>query len=202
MPAVFVVLRTWNVYGDPRDWAPQSTVVVSAMSFMKVTKYGPSLDFVLVTLAPACAALAALDGRSFAHGIGGAVATFGRVPFFFYLLQWIAAHASGIVVTLWRGGDLRPYVMHPVDLLRLDSPPSVGGPLWVVYVCWIVSVIALYPICRWFAGVKARRRDWWLSYVWTPTPTARISPGRRAPPAGARRHRGRLRSPGRSRPPS
>ena len=91
--------------------------------------------------------------------------TFGRVPFFFYLLQWITAHASGIVVTLWRGGDLRPYVMHPVDLLRLDSPPNVGGPLWVVYVCWILSVIALYPICRWFAGVKARRRDWWLSYL-------------------------------------
>jgi hypothetical protein len=55
--------------------------------------------------------------------------------------------------------------MHPVELLRLDSPPNVGGPLWVVYACWIVSVIALYPICRWFAGVKARRRDWWLSYL-------------------------------------
>ena len=87
------------------------------------------------------------------------------MPFFFYLLQWITAHASGIVVTLWQGGDLRPYVMHPVDLLRLDSPPDVGGPLWVVYVCWILSVIALYPLCRWFAGVKARRRDWWLSYL-------------------------------------
>ena len=57
----------------------------------------------LVTLAPACAALAALDGRSFAHGIGGAVVTFGRVPFFFYLLQWITAHASGIVVTALAG---------------------------------------------------------------------------------------------------
>jgi uncharacterized membrane protein len=165
MPVVFVVLRTWNFYGDPRDWVPQPTVVQSAMSFMRVTKYGPSLDFVLVTLAPACAALALLDGRAFAHGIGGAVATFGRVPFFFYLLQWITAHAAGIVVTLWQGGDLGPYVMHPVDLLRLDSPPNVGGPLWAVYVCWILSVLALYPICRWFAGVKARRRDWWLSYL-------------------------------------
>jgi len=165
MPVVFLLLRTWNVYGDPRDWVPQPTVVQSAMSFMRVTKYGPSLDFVLVTLAPACAALAALDGRSFAHGIGGVVVTFGRVPLFFYLLQWITAHASGVLVTVWQGGDLRPYGMHPVDLLRLPTAPDVGGPLWAVYVCWMLSLLAIYPLCRWFAGVKARRRDWYLSYL-------------------------------------
>jgi uncharacterized membrane protein len=165
MPVLFVLLRTWNIYGDPRDWAPQPTLVQSAMSFMKVMKYGPSLDFVLVTLAPSCAALAALDGRSFRNGIGGAVVTFGRVPFFFYLLQWVTAHASGMIVTLWQGGDLRPYFIHPVELLRLDRPPNVGAGLAVVYVCWIVSLLVMYPLCRWFAGVKARRREWWLSYL-------------------------------------
>jgi uncharacterized membrane protein len=24
---------------------------------------------------------------------------------------------------------------------------------------------ALYPACRWFAGLKRRRSDWWLSYL-------------------------------------
>jgi hypothetical protein len=26
-------------------------------------------------------------------------------------------------------------------------------------------VLLLYPLCKWFAGVKARRKDWWLSYL-------------------------------------
>ena len=53
MLAAFVVLRTFNIYGDPRDWAPQPTLVQSAMAFMNVEKYPPSLAYVLVTLLPA-----------------------------------------------------------------------------------------------------------------------------------------------------
>ena len=53
MLAAFVVLRTFNIYGDPNDWAPQPTVVQSAMAFMNVEKYPPSLSYVLVTLVPA-----------------------------------------------------------------------------------------------------------------------------------------------------
>lgn len=41
--------------------------------------------------------------------------------------------------------------------------------LWVsarvVYEGWVIGVVLLYPLCKWFAGVKARRRDWWLSYL-------------------------------------
>jgi len=44
-------------------------------------------------------------------------------------------------------------------------PPGVGFSLAAVYGCWLVGVILLYPLCKWFAGVKARRRDWWLSYL-------------------------------------
>ena len=47
-----------------------------------------------------------------------------------------------------------------------SAPPgSVGFPLWVVYALWLVGLLLLYPLCRWFAGVKQRRRDWWLSYL-------------------------------------
>jgi uncharacterized membrane protein len=165
MPIAFVLLRTWNVYGNPEHWAPQPTLVQSAMSYLNVQKYGPSLDYVLVMLSPACAALAVLDGMTFPRGLGAIVVTFGRVPFFFYVLQWVGTHIIGIIVTLLRGGDLTPYFMHILDVFRLSPAPVMGGPLWMVYVCWILVVITLYPICRWFAGVKARRRDWWLSYL-------------------------------------
>ncbi len=163
MLAAFVLLRTFNIYGDPADWAPQPTLVQSAMAFLNVQKYPPSLAFVLVTLVPALLTLAALDGRTIAGGLGGVVVTFGRVPLFFYVLQWLTSHVSGMIVTAVQGKSLDGYFKHLLDFFQ--QPPDFGGPLWAVYVCWIVSLIAIYPLCRWFAGVKARRRDWWLSYL-------------------------------------
>ncbi len=163
MLAAFLLLRTFNVYGNPTDWAPQPTLVQSAMAFMDVQKYPPSLAYVLVTLVPALLALAALDGRTIAGGLSGAVVTFGRVPFFFYVLQWFTAHASGIIVTALLGKPIDGYFLHLLDYFR--QPPDFGGPLWTVYVCWLISLLVMYPLCRWFAGVKARHRAWWLSYL-------------------------------------
>jgi hypothetical protein len=153
-----------NVYGDPRPWTPQADTIKTAMSFFDVTKYGPSLLFSLVTLAPTLLVLAWLDGRSLRTGLAGAVVTFGRVPLFFYLLQWPTAHIAGILVTLAYGRDIRPYFWNLIDLFQAQSL-SMGGPLWTVYVCWITGVILLYFPCRWFARVKASRRDWWLGYL-------------------------------------
>jgi len=91
--------------------------------------------------------------------------TFGRVPFFFYLLQWPTAHGAGFLVTALQGKDTSLYFMNVLQLFALRSIPDYGGPLWVAYLCWILGVFLLYWPCRWFAGVKARRRDWWLAYL-------------------------------------
>jgi uncharacterized membrane protein len=165
MLGAFVVLRGFNLYGDPRHWAPQATLVQSAMDLMNVEKYPPSLAYLLATLLPAFTLLAALDGKALTSGLAGAVVTFGRVPFFFYLLQWIAAHLSGMVVTAALGKSIAPYFENLIQLVTTQPLPDIGGPLWTVYVAWFVSLLVIYPLCRWFAGVKARRRDWWLSYV-------------------------------------
>jgi hypothetical protein len=45
------------------------------------------------------------------------------------------------------------------------NPGNLGFSLWVVYVFWFLGLLLLYPLCRWFAEVKRRRRDWWLSYL-------------------------------------
>jgi hypothetical protein len=34
----------------------------------------------------------------------------------------------------------------------------------VVYLVWVCVVLTLYPLCCWFAGVRQRRSDAWLSY--------------------------------------
>jgi hypothetical protein len=42
---------------------------------------------------------------------------------------------------------------------------GAGFPIWATYVGWTVTVALVYPVCRWWVGVKRRRNDWWLSYL-------------------------------------
>jgi hypothetical protein len=46
-----------------------------------------------------------------------------------------------------------------------SAPPGWGYALLVVYVAWAVVVVAMYPLCLWFAALKQRRSDAWLSYL-------------------------------------
>jgi len=165
MAIAFVVIRATNLYGDPSPWAPRAETVRTVMSFFSVSKYPPSLLYALATLVPAMLTLGLWDGRQFSRGVPGALVTFGRVPFFFYLLQWPTAHGAGFLVTALQGKDTSLYFMNVLQLFALRSIPDYGGPLWVAYLCWILGVFLLYWPCRWFAGVKARRQEWWLSYL-------------------------------------
>ena len=165
MLVAFVVLRWSNVYGDPRPWSPQAEGWRTALSFLNVQKYPPSACFVLATLAPAVATLGLLDGRTLRGGLGGALVVFGRVPLFFYVLQWIAAHLAGIVVSAALGKPIDTYFMNVVQIFMADQPPDVGGGLRYVYASWLAGTVVLYWPCRWFASVKARERDWWLGYL-------------------------------------
>lgn len=156
--AAFVALRALNVYGDPADWSAQKSALFTALSFLNVTKYPPSLLFLLMTLGPAFIALRYFE-RPVRGAVSRALVTFGRVPLFFYVLQWYTAHLIGI--GLHMAAD-KPVVLSP----GLGPPPAnFGFGLGVTCAAWIAGTLLLYPLCRWYAGVKARRRDWWLSYL-------------------------------------
>jgi uncharacterized membrane protein len=165
--SLFLVLRAINVYGDPSRWSPQKNALFTLLSFLNTTKYPPSLVFLLMTLGPAMLALAWFEtNKTFAGGLRNALVAFGRVPLFFYLLQWYTAHLIAVVAGLIAGQSVAWQFESPiVKFSHTYAPSGVGFPLWVVYVCWIIGVLLLYPLCKWFAGVKARRRDWWLSYL-------------------------------------
>jgi uncharacterized membrane protein len=172
---LFIVLRAIDRYGDPSHWARQNTVAFTILSFLNTTKYPPSLLFLLMTLGPAMLALAwferqvvspasqAASPRSFSAKIRNFFITFGRVPLFFYLLQWPTAHFIAVIVHLIAGKPVG--WMFGSQIGSSGPPPGMGFNLWVVYACWIIGVLLLYPLCKWFAEVKARRRDWWLSYL-------------------------------------
>jgi uncharacterized membrane protein len=156
---VFVVLRASHVYGDPRAWqvsaeGPLRTV----MSFINTTKYPPSLLYLCMTLGPAalvCAYADRLPGP-----VRAVLTTYGRVPFAFYVAHWYVILAAAVAIGLAQG-----YGYHDLFNAAGKAPAGYGFSLGGVYVVWIGVVVALYPFCRWIGAVKARRRDWWLSYV-------------------------------------
>jgi uncharacterized membrane protein len=163
---LFLVLRGINIYGDPNQWEQQSRgLIFTFLSFLNTTKYPPSLLFLLMTLGPALLALAFFeDGNAKpATGLRKFFVTFGRVPLFFYILQWLTAHLMSLGLHFAFGKPTEWLFQTPIDWNNLR--PNVGFNLGVVYLCWIVGVLLLYPLCKWFAGVKQRRRDWWLSYL-------------------------------------
>jgi uncharacterized membrane protein len=162
--ALFLALRAINIYGDPSKWSSQKNLLFTVLSFLNTTKYPPSLLFLLMTLGPAIAALAWFESGKLLLALRNALVTFGRVPLFFYILQWYTAHVIAIILGLLAGQPVAWQFASPIDKFN-NLPPGIGFRVWVVYICWIVGVLLLYPLCKWFAGVKARRKDWWLSYL-------------------------------------
>ena len=159
LTAAFLVLRALDLYGDPNHWESQARGAVgTVIDFLNTTKYPPSLDFVLMTMGPA-AILCAFANRipSRASGI---LTTFGRVPFAFYVAHFILIHTLSVLLGVTQG-----FRASQLMTVFLFYPQGYGVSLPGVYLVWVVVVAILYPFCRWMAGVKARRRDWWLSYV-------------------------------------
>lgn len=160
----FVALRAINVYGDPVPWTAQPTRPFTLLSFLSLNKYPPSLLFLLMTLGPALLFLAWMDRRTprlLRPALG-----FGKVPLFFYVLHFFLLHLVAVVVCLLRYGSAHWMFESPdVAHYPFSSPPGWGYSLPIVYLVWACVIIATYPLCRWFAALKQRRTDAWLSYL-------------------------------------
>ena len=156
---IFVVLRALNVYGDPAPWQADSSWTASVLSFINCEKYPPSLLYLAMTLGPGLIALALFEkarGR-----LAGWLITLGRVPFFFYITHIYLIHVVAVTAAAFAGDDLAWLFQDPI----VTKPDGYGVGLPLVYVLWLGILLALYPLCRWFAALKQRRHDWWLSYL-------------------------------------
>jgi uncharacterized membrane protein len=157
--AGFVVLRASNLYGDPVAWTAQDGWLATALSFIDCEKYPASLLYLMMTLGPAMMALAAVEG---ARGrLAGWVTTIGRVPLLYYVLHLYLIHGLAVLfATITLGDSTWLFGGAP-----LRKPVDYGLPLPGVYAVWLSVVVALYPVCRWFAALKQNRREWWWSYM-------------------------------------
>jgi uncharacterized membrane protein len=158
----FVVVRAINMYGDPVRWSAQATTMKTVFSFLALSKYPPSLLYLMMTLGPALMFLGWSE-RHTQNRFAKILITYGKVPLFFYVLQWIVAHGFAILASQLAGKST-DYLFGNL-FLSPPPPAGYGFGMAVVYALWLLGLILLYPLCRWFADVKARRRDWWLSYL-------------------------------------
>ena len=149
----FQIVRAINVYGDPTPWSG------GILSFLRCNKYPPSLDFLLMTLGPALLLLALFDKIGFAPT--NPLLIFGRVPLFYFLAHLYVIHLLTVALALLRYGE-PGWLVNPIAGVH---PQGYGYDLWVVYLIWIGVVSMLYPMCLWFARLKQRRHDGWLSYL-------------------------------------
>jgi uncharacterized membrane protein len=151
----FVVLRATNLYGDPHPWTTEGGPVRTVLSFLDCEKYPPSLLFLAMTLGPALCLLAWMDGPL--GPWAGRIATYGRVPLFYYVLHLFVLHAVAIALAwpaLGVAAVAYPFVSN-----------GLAYPLPAVYAFWAAVVLTLYPACRWFTELKQRSHAAWVSYL-------------------------------------
>jgi uncharacterized membrane protein len=155
----FVLARAVDIYGDPHSWHASATnTAATVMSFLATTKYPPSLLYLLMTLGPA--AIVCAFAERFHGGIRDVLVTFGRAPLAFYVAHLYLIHAAAILLGVAQGFTAQQFLTH-----YRYFPKGYGVGLGGVYLIWVCVVALLYPFCRWVAAVKARRADWWLSYL-------------------------------------
>lgn len=170
---LFVALRTTGSYGDPRTasaivtayeqgdagvgTAREASLLVVLMAHLACAKYPPSLHFLLMTLGPTLVLLAGLDVLNRPAPL---VTTIGRVPLAYYLVHVPLLNFSAAVyfwlcygVARWHAG------------IELSPPEGYVAQAWMAYVIAAAVLLLLWPVCRWYAALKARRRSPWLSYL-------------------------------------
>jgi uncharacterized membrane protein len=157
----FLLLRAINVYGDPNAWKAQGSAIMTLCSFLNCTKQPPSLIFLTMTLGPALILLALFDRRL--PNWTRPVITFGRVPLFFYLLNFPVALLLGITVAAMTGQDFHHFLA-PLGPFE-PAPAGFGHGLAITYLAWLIGLLILYPLCLWFSRIKARNKAAWLSYL-------------------------------------
>ena len=161
---LFFLLRTVNNFGDSAHWSNQKNAAYSLLSYMNVTKYPPSLLYTLITLGPAMIFLALADKplNSFTKRI----VVFGRVPFFYYVVHIYMIHLLAMFAAILSGFGWKSMILNN----KINLVPGLSGfgfNLLTVYLVWIMLIIIMYPLCKWYGRYKRNNMSSqnWLSYV-------------------------------------
>jgi len=161
--AFFIVLRATNIYGDSSHWSGQGTPAFTLLSFFNVSKYPPSLLYLLITLGPAILFLACTENSR--NWFAAQIRTIGRVPMFYYIIHLYLIHLGAMIATYFSGLTWRNMIL----TTWVSFEPKLKGygfSLEVVYIVWFILILILYFLCRWYDKYKKDHvKQWWLSYL-------------------------------------
>jgi hypothetical protein len=158
---LFIILRVSGWYGDPRPWIKGEGFVYNMFTFLDTNKYPPSLQYLSMTLGPACLILAVLE--KVRGGWTNIVSVYGRAPLFYYVLHFYLIHVF-LIIIFYASGYTSADIRTP-GLPFLFRPLEFGYGLPVVYLIWLAVVATLYLPTRWYTSYKKKNKKWWLSYI-------------------------------------
>jgi len=162
--AGFIILRFINNYGDPAPWSYQPLPVFSFLSFINVTKYPPSLDYLLVTIGPALIFLALTEKLS--NPVTKIISVYGRVPMFYYIIHIYLLHLLAMPAAVILGFHWTDLASFQSSIHSVPRLKNYGFSLDILYCIWAGIVAVLYPLCKWYDEYKIKnKRKWWLSYL-------------------------------------
>lgn len=161
--ALFFIIRGSNVYGDLEPWTIQDTSTKTILSFFNVSKYPPSLSYLLITLGPALLFLYGIE--TVKNKFTDFFLVFGRVPLFYYFLHVFVIHALAIIGILIFGGNWQDMIL-TAEAFQNANLINYGYSLMVVYTVWAGVIILLYFPSKKYMVYKAKNKQkWWLSYL-------------------------------------
>jgi uncharacterized membrane protein len=161
----FILIRAIDGYGDPAPWSTQRNGLYTVLSFLNVSKYPPSLLYVLMTLGPAFLFLAFTERPL--NKLTSKIAVFGRVPFFYYILHIYIFHTIALFAAMTQGYPASDMTNITAWVTSNPHLKGYGFDLGVVYLVWMIVVLALYPLCKRFDAYKRshQAQKKWLSYL-------------------------------------
>jgi uncharacterized membrane protein len=161
---LFLFLRTLNFYGDSAFWMNRKMGSLTLLSFLNITKYPPSLLYILMTLGPALTFLGLVNRPL--NPLAKRILVFGRVPFFYYVVHIYVIHLAALIAAHISGfGWFNMILSDRVN--RVPELKGFGYNLLTVYLLWILLILLMYPICKWYYRYKRAHlpEQKWLSYL-------------------------------------
>ena len=159
---LFLIVRSINLYGNPKNWETYDTVMKTLYSFMNPLKYPPSLSYLLMTLGPVMLFLGISENAK--GKVSDFFSAFGKVPFFFYIIHIYVIHLGALLLAQLTGFGWHAMVL--TGFVSFESQlVGYGVSLGYVYVIWVSIILLLYPLCKRFSKYKLNHKEkWWLSY--------------------------------------
>ena len=161
--ALFFILVAFNTYGDLIKWTNYGNTSQTLMSIFNLSKYPPSLLYVLITLGGTFLFLANVEKLK--GTVVNFFCVFGRVPFFYYIIHIYLIHLIAAFAAYFTGFGWKALIL-PTFITRVETLKGYGFNLITVYLVWIVVILLLYPVCKKFDNYKqSHKHKWWLSYL-------------------------------------